>query len=220
MVTDIKNVLIGFGAGLGIGVLSGKIYYEKKYRMKLQGTKFQSDEKDLKPEEKSEEKPEEKPVETTEEKEAKESSEINKNKEDLSEMVKKAMEYPRVDYSTPTPEEKKHESEPKRDSDPSLEEDFEMEPDDFGERGEDDYEEVSVLYLADGHLVYENGKEFEPVEEPQRKIGKEAMRMLRSGEAPDVMYVRNKRLKIDYEIVLSDQTLNEGTSDEADEDEE
>lgn len=213
MIKDIKNILISFCAGLGIGVVSGKIYYEKKYRMKVNGATFKSDEKK---EEKVKEEPK-KESEVHEEKDPKESSEINKNKDDLSAMVQKVREEnPRVDYSTPTPAEKKHE----REEDTSIEEDFELEPEDFGELGDEDYEEVTILRLADGNFVYENGDSFEPVDEPQRKIGKKALEILRNDPSEDVLYVRNKRLKIDYEIVLDDRTLSEGMSDDEDDEDE
>ena len=199
---NFDKIIISFGVGLGIGVVIGKVYYEKKYRMKLNGATFKSDSKDVEVAE-----PEK------EEKDPKESSEINKNKDDLSEMAKKVKDVnPRVDYSTPTPAEKKHES------DPSIEEDFELEPEDFGELGEEDYEEITILYLADNNLVYENGNAFEPVEEPQRKIGSKALGILRSDPSYDVLYVRNKRLKIDYEIIRDDRTLSEGMSEDDDED--
>lgn len=216
MINDIKKVFISFCAGLGIGVVSGKIYYEKKYRMKLQGATFNSDAKDMAATEAKEEVKEES-KEAVEERDPKESSEINKNKDDLSTMAKKLQdENPRVDYSTPAPNEKKSVNEP----DPSIEEDFVIEPEDFGDLGDEDYEVVTVLRLADGNLVYENGNLFEPVEEPQRKIGKEALNMLNDDYSSDTLYVRNKRLKIDYEIIFDDRTLNEGTSDEDDEEDE
>lgn len=202
--TNIEKILISFGAGLGVGLLGGKVYYEKKYRMKLNGATFNSDKKAA-----AEEKVEEK----AEDKNPKESSELNKNKEDLSSMAQKVKEEnPRVDYSTPTPGEKKHEVE----QESVLAEDFVLEPDDFGELADEDYEVVTVLYLADGHLVYENGKAFDPMEEPQKKIGSEALRILRNNPASDVVYVRNNRTKIDYEIILDDRTLNEGASDDED----
>lgn len=213
MINDIQKIIISFAAGLGLGVLGGKVYYEKKYQMKLKGETFNSD-KETKPEEvkPKDTKPEE--VKPEEENNPKESSEINKNKEDLNSMVKKVQEeYARVDYSTPTPGEKKHEAEPE----PEIKEDFVLEPDDFGELAEEEYEVVTVLYLADGNLVYENGKAFDPVEQPEKKIGSEALRILRNNPTSDVMYVRNNRTKIDYEIILDDRTLNEGTSDEEDE---
>ena len=213
MINDIQKIIISFAAGLGLGVLGGKVYYEKKYQMKLKGETFNSDKEtkleEVKPEDT---KPEE--VKPEEEKNPKESSELNKNKEDLNSMVKKVQEEnARVDYSTPTPGEKKHEAEPE----PEIKEDFVLEPDDFGELTEEEYEVVTVLYLADGNLVYENGKAFDPVEQPEKKIGSEALRILRNNPVSDVMYVRNNRTKIDYEIILDDRTLNEGMSDEEDE---
>ena len=211
MINDIQKIIISFAAGLGLGVLGGKVYYEKKYQMKLKGETFNSDKEtkleEVKPEDT---KPEE--VKPEEEKNPKESSELNKNKEDLNSMVKKVQEEnARVDYSTPTPGEKKHEV------DPVVAEDFVLEPDDFGELADEEYETVTVLYLADGNLVYENGKAFDPVEQPEKKIGSEALRILRNNPVSDVMYVRNNRTKIDYEIIKDDRTLNEGMSDEEDE---
>lgn len=211
MINDIQKIIISFAAGLGLGVLGGKVYYEKKYQMKLKGETFNSD-KETKLEEVNPEdtKPEE--VKPEEEKNPKESSELNKNKEDLNSMVKKVQEEnARVDYSTPTPGEKKHEAEPE----PEIKEDFVLEPDDFGELAEEEYEVVNVLYLADGNLVYENGKAFDPVEQPEKKIGSEALQVLKN-TSNDVVYVRNNRTKIDYEIIKDDRTLNEGMSVEDD----
>lgn len=203
-----KNIFIAFLAGLGIGVVSGKVYYEKKYRMKVAGIKFKSDDK-----KEEESKPKTEEVQKEEVKEAKEFSKINQNKDDLSEMSKKVKEEnPRFDYSTPAP------NEAKREVDPYIEEDFEIEPEDFGERSEEDYDVIRLLFLADKKLVYENGIEFEPVEEPQRKIGKEAMNILRNGTIDNsVLYVRNNRLKIDYEIIWDDRTSNDGISEEDEE---
>ena len=207
---NVKTAIISFVSGLTIGGLFGKVYYEKKYRMKLEGATFNSDKK----EETKEEAIEVKVEAVEEEKDPKESSEINKNKEDLSTMAKKVQDQnPRVDYSTPTPSEVKHKGE-----DPILSEDFEIEPEDFGELGDEDYDTVTLLCLADGNLVYENGNKFEPVEEPQRKIGYETYKALKGTPIQDVLYVRNKRLKIDYEIVRDDRTLNEGMSADDDED--
>lgn len=208
---DLKKILISFAAGLGIGVLGGKVYYEKKYQMKLKGETFNSDKKEVETKPEEPKKEETKSEEIEEEKDPKESSELNKNKEDINSMVKKVMdENPRVDYSTPTPGVKKHEAEPE----PEITEDFVLEPDDFGEKGDEDYEVVQLLYLADGHLVYENGNTFDPVEQPEKKIGSEALSVLRDDTSEDVIYVRNKLIKIDYEIIRDDRTLNEGTSDE------
>ena len=213
MINDIQKILISFAAGLGLGVFGGKVYYEKKYQMKLKGETFNSDK-----ETKSEEvKPEETKLEEVkqdeakpEEKDPKESSELNKNKDDLNSMVKKVQEEnARVDYSTPTPGEKKHEV------DPVVAEDFVLEPDDFGELADEEYETVTILSLADGNFAYENGKVFDPVEQPEKKIGNEALQVLKN-TSNDVVYVRNNRTKIDYEIIKDDRTLNEGMSVEDD----
>ena len=215
MINDIQKILISFAAGLGLGVLGGKVYYEKKYQMKLKGETFNSD-KETKPEEVKTEETKSEEVKQDEakpeEKDPKESSELNKNKDDLNSMVKKVQEEnARVDYSTPTPGEKKHEAEPELE----IKEDFVLEPDDFGELDEEGYDVVTVLSLADGNLVYENGKAFDPVEQPEKKIGNEALQVLKN-TSNDVVYVRNNRTKIDYEIIKDDRTLNEGMSVEDD----
>lgn len=216
MIKNLKGIVISFCAGLGIGVFGGKIYYDKKYQIKMR----EAEEKAAK--EKAEVVVEEK-IESAEsievdEKNSKESSEINKNKEDLSAMaaaLKKEQEnHPRVDYSTPTPTEKKVNP----DHNPSIEEDFEYEPEDFGERLDEDYEVVELKYTGDGYLVHENGDTFEVIEEPQRKIGKKAMSMLKLDEGDDIMYVRNKRIKVDFEIARIDDTLSEKMSADDDED--
>lgn len=69
-------------------------------------------------------------------------------------------------------------------------------PDEFGE--DDEYETISLCYYADGVLTDDND---EPIENVDEIVGVESL--TRFGEyEDDSVFVRNKRLKTDYEILL------------------
>ena len=72
-------------------------------------------------------------------------------------------------------------------------------PDDFGEN--DNYETVSLTYYADEVLTDDFD---EPIEDVENTVGVESLNHFGDYEADaDTVFVRNDRLKIDYEI-LSD----------------
>ncbi len=72
-------------------------------------------------------------------------------------------------------------------------------PDEFGEM--DEYDQISLTYYADGTLTDEADRALDE-REIEETIGRENLR--RFGEyEPDSVFVRNDRLKVDYEILLS-----------------
>lgn len=72
-------------------------------------------------------------------------------------------------------------------------------PADFSENFE--YDTVDITYFADGVLCDENN---EPLEDIENTIGEDAVEHI--GEfTPDAAYVRNERLKCDYEILRDER---------------
>lgn len=72
-------------------------------------------------------------------------------------------------------------------------------PVDFSENFE--YDTVDITYFADGVLCDENN---EPLEDIENTIGEDAVEHI--GEfTPDAAYVRNERLKCDYEILRDER---------------
>lgn len=70
-------------------------------------------------------------------------------------------------------------------------------PDEFGEF--DDYETTSLIYFADEVLT--DGDEYE-VDNPEELVGKEALMVYSQEYGDDSVYVRNDKLKTDFEILL------------------
>ena len=69
-------------------------------------------------------------------------------------------------------------------------------PYDYGEA--DDYETESLIYYADGVLTDDDNN---PIEDVEGTVGKDALNHFGEYE-DDSVFVRNERLKIDYEILL------------------
>lgn len=92
-----------------------------------------------------------------------------------------------TDYSK-TVEEKKGEA--------FVEKPYVISPEEFGEFEE--YEKISLTYYADEVLADENDEEVDDVEEI---VGKESLNHFGEYE-DDSVFVRNDRLKCDYEILL------------------
>ncbi len=72
-------------------------------------------------------------------------------------------------------------------------------PEEFSENFE--YDTVDITYFADGVLADENN---EPIEDIENTIGRDAVRHFGEYE-PDSVYVRNERLKCDYEILRDER---------------
>lgn len=76
-------------------------------------------------------------------------------------------------------------------------------PDEFAINYE--YDTIDVTYFADGVLADENN---EPLEDIENTIGKDAVNHFGEYET-DIVYVRNDRLKADYEIVKDERNYSD-----------
>ncbi len=72
-------------------------------------------------------------------------------------------------------------------------------PEEFA--GNFEYDTIEITYFADGVLADENN---EPIEDIDNTVGSEAVRHFGEYE-PDSVYVRNERLKCDYEILRDER---------------
>lgn len=99
-----------------------------------------------------------------------------------------------TDYSR-TVEEKKGEA--------FVEKPYVISPEEFGEFEE--YEKISLTYYADKVLADENDEEVDDVEEI---VGKESLNHFGEYE-DDSVFVRNDRLKCDYEILLDQRNYSD-----------
>lgn len=85
----------------------------------------------------------------------------------------------------------------KMEKETQVEKPYVISPDDFGEL--DGYEQISLTYYADGVLTDDNN---EPIEDVEATVGTDSLQQFGEYEE-DSVFVRNDRLKCDYEI-LSD----------------
>lgn len=76
-------------------------------------------------------------------------------------------------------------------------------PDEFAENYE--YDTIDITYFSDGVLADEND---EPLEDIENTIGLDAVKHFGEYE-PDTVYVRNERLKCDYEIIRDERKYSE-----------
>lgn len=72
----------------------------------------------------------------------------------------------------------------------------------------DDYESISLIYLADGVLVDDDYARMSE-EEIAWAIGNTDLGTFADDETVDTMYVKNTKLKVAYEIIKDDQTYAE-----------
>lgn len=111
---------------------------------------------------------------------------------DEEEMVENAKNYVDIlndqGYSTETTEEKGGVD--------SVERPYVISPDEFAEF--DDYETISLTYFADEVLTDED---YNPIEDVDNVVGEESLDHFGDYE-DDSVFVRNDRLKTDYEILL------------------
>lgn len=75
-------------------------------------------------------------------------------------------------------------------------------PDEFGEQ--DGYDEISLTYYADRTLTDDHDHPMSD-DEIEETVGKESLRHFGEYE-PDSVFVRNDRLKADYEILMDQRT--------------
>ena len=75
-------------------------------------------------------------------------------------------------------------------------------PDEFGDR--DGYEEISLTYYADGTVTDDSDRPMDE-DEIEETIGKDSLQHFGEYEE-DSVFVRNDRLKVDYEILFDQRT--------------
>lgn len=112
-----------------------------------------------------------------------------------------ALDYTSYSVETPATEEKQVEEEteePVNDGSPYV-----IPPEEFGM--EDDYDQISLTYFSDHILTDENN---ELVEEVDRVIGFDSLNHFGEYE-DDSVFVRNDRLKCDYEILLDQRRYSD-----------
>ena len=78
-------------------------------------------------------------------------------------------------------------------------------PDEFGEMEDEDYDKVSFTYYADGVLADEYDEIVENIDEI---IGEESLTHFGEYE-DDSVFVRNDKLKCDYEILLDQRNYSD-----------
>ena len=78
-----------------------------------------------------------------------------------------------------------------------------IDPEEYGE--DDDYETLTLTYYSDDVLVDEDD---EPVENREEVIGNESLKRFGEFEA-DAVFVRNERLKCDYEILRDNRKYSD-----------
>lgn len=113
-------------------------------------------------------------------------------KDDLNNPADKIKEYSSILRRYTSPEEQKNKSKTKDDY---IDEPYVISPDDFGEL--EDYEKISLTYYSDNVLTDEGD---EPVDDIESIVGVESLK--RFGEyEEDSVFVRNDRIKCDFEIL-------------------
>lgn len=120
-----------------------------------------------------------------------------KNKADIMEYTKKLSNIGYTDYSdisSDTNNEKETEKKAMGEEKPYV-----ISPDEFGEL--DDYTEISLTFYSDQFLTDEND---ELVEDIERTVGAESLNHFGEYE-DDSVFVRNDRLKADFEILLDER---------------
>lgn len=135
--------------------------------------------------------PEEEPEERGEQSEA----EWADREMSVREYAEKLSEHGYTDYAdmAKVAEEKKEE---KKEEVTTVKKPYVISPYDYGEA--DDYDTESLVYYADGVLTDDNNN---PIEDVEGTVGKDALNHFGEYE-DDSVFVRNERLKIDYEILL------------------
>lgn len=123
-------------------------------------------------------------------------AEIKPDKTDIFEYQKIVDESGYVNYSTNKEEDKKEEDEEE------MNEPYVISPEEFGEN---DYETESLTYYTDGVLTDENDKVIKDVD---NLIGEDALTHFGEYE-DDSVFVRNDRLKTDFEILMDYRTYTD-----------
>lgn len=131
----------------------------------------------------------------TVEKENREKADKAKDKPDIMEYADKIKNEGYTNYSDVNSD--------KNDAQKDVEKPYVITPEEFGEF--DDYNQISLIFYADKVLADENN---EIVDEVERIIGFESLNHFGEYE-DDSVFVRNDRLKCDYEILLDQRNYND-----------
>jgi hypothetical protein len=121
-----------------------------------------------------------------------------KEKPNVVEYTNKLRERGYINYSDVNPENKKENKKDMTEDQPYV-----IPPEDFGEL--DDYEKISLTYYADRVLADDNDELVENVEDI---VGFESLDSFGEYEY-DSVFVRNDRLKCDYEILLDQREFSD-----------
>ena len=142
---------------------------------------------------------------------AKSAAEQAKEKPDIVKYAEKLHKEGYTNYSTtakptapsvPEPPEEEPEDSDEPDA-PDLGEPYVIPPEDFGEF--DDYEKISLIYWADQVLTDDNN---EVVEDLEGSVGIDSLTTFGEYE-DDSVFVRNPRLRCDYEILLDQRNFED-----------
>lgn len=135
----------------------------------------------------------------------------NQHKADIAKLKPDLMDYAaflqKEGYTNYTEHSQKEEK--KKETETMTAKPYILTPDEFG-MSEDDYSQISLVYYADGVLADE---EDEPVEDEASIVGEEYMSHFGEYEQ-DTVYIRNDRLKCDYEILRDHRSFREVTGRE------
>lgn len=116
---------------------------------------------------------------------------VTREKPDITQYAKMLSKQEYTNYSKPDALEEDPEPEEKTWKAPYV-----ISPDEFGEF--DDYDKISLTFYSD-HILCDDDNE--PVEDVESTIGFESLNHFGEYE-DDSVFVRNERLKVDYEILL------------------
>lgn len=189
--------LLAFVAGAAIGSATTWYIVKKKYEQIAQEEIESVKAVFTQPKTKPYEGPQSSDEDTQKEQEKK--AEANRNKPDISDYAKMLGQEGYTDYSKYHEDTEEDEEEPilepeKRELQPDAKP-YVISPDQFGEF--DDYSIISLSYYADHILADDNDEILEDVEDA---VGIESLTHFGEYE-DDSVFVRNDRLKVDYEIL-------------------
>ena len=182
------TVILATGIGIGIGVVW--YYFDKKYK----------DEMSKKIEEIMAESKQIKPVKST-------ASELpaKVNTVDGVRPTVTSVETTKVNYSKLINKEKYvgDESTENAEEETDYEKPYVISPLEFGDKEDEGYTTVSLMFYSDGLLADDMGEVIENIDET---VGVDSLNHFGEYE-DDSVFVRNDRLKIDYEILLNNKRL-------------
>lgn len=125
---------------------------------------------------------------------------VYEDKPDLNEYMKTVMKNKYTDYSRSSSDEDITNSDDDESEEPEFKDPYVISPDEYGEAF--GYSTISLSYTSDKKVIDEN---YEIVENVDEIIGLESLNHFGDYE-DDSVFVRNERLKVDYEILLDQRT--------------